>query len=188
MLRFIPNAITIARLLLVLPIAFFVVEGQFLVALVLFALCGLSDGLDGFIARRYDWVTTFGRLIDPLADKLLMIVTTLTLGLLDYFPVMLTVLIISKDLAVLGGVFAYTTLAGFPKIAPTFLGKATTASQILLLLSVLVNLSFDGMVGDAFFLVWFWVVAIMTACDGMSYLWLWTDKLARDPRWNGSLT
>ena len=186
--RSIPNIITIVRLVLVLPIAFFIVESQFVTALALFALAGLSDGLDGWIARRYQWVSAFGKLIDPLADKLLMIVTTLTLGLLDYFPLMLTVLIISKDLAVLGGVFAYTTLAGFPKIQPSLLGKITTAGQILLLASLLLNLSFPGLVPLWFFEIWFWVVALTTALDGMSYLWLWTHKLANDHRWSESLT
>ena len=126
-------------------------------------------------------------MIDPLADKLLMITTVLTLGLLNHFPLMLMLLIIAKDLAVLGGVFAYTTLAGFPTIAPTWLGKFTTAAQIVLLVSVLLNLAMPGYLPEMFFLAWFWIVAVMTALDGISYLWLWTARLAVDPRWDTSL-
>lgn len=176
------------RLLLALPIAFFIVESQFVVALSLFVLAGLSDGLDGWIARRFQWVSAIGQLIDPIADKLLMIVTALTLGLLDHLPLMLAVLIISKDLAVVGGVFAYTKLAGFPQIQPTFLGKFTTATQILLLGSLLLNLSFPDLIPDGFFMFWFWVVALTTALDGMSYLWLWTYKLAIDQRFLESVS
>lgn len=181
--RHIPNAITLARLVLVLPIAFSIMEQQYLIAFILFAVSGFSDGLDGFIARRYNWVSAFGRLIDPLADKIMMMVTTLTLGLLDHFPFMLMLLIIVKDLAVLGGVFSYTTLAGFPQIKPTWLGKVTTALQILLLVSVLLELSYPGLLPVEFFTILFWVVALMTGIDGASYLWIWTDKLGRDPRW-----
>lgn len=186
-LRHLPNAITVARLLLVLPIAFFIIEGSFLVALILFTLSGLSDGLDGLLARRYGWVSAFGRLIDPLADKLMMIITTLVLGMLDYFPMLLMLLIIVKDLAILGGVFSYTTLAGFPKIQPHLLGKLTTASQIVLLVSVLLNLSSPGALPQMFFTTWFWVVALMTIFDGVLYLWIWTGRLTEDTRWKESI-
>jgi cardiolipin synthase (CMP-forming) len=185
-LRYIPNAITVLRLILVLPIAFCIIEKNYIAALWLFAVSGFSDGLDGFIARRYGWVSAFGRLIDPLADKLMMITTTLTLGLLGHFPLMLMVLIIVKDLTILSGVFPYTTLAGFPKIQPNFLGKCTTAAQIFLLFSVLLNLGFPGTLSELFFDVSFWIVAIMTSFDGAIYLWVWTLRLVDDPRWKES--
>ena len=181
--RFIPNVITVARLVLVLPTAFCMVEEMYLASFVLFTWSGLSDGLDGFLARRFGWETTFGKLIDPLADKLMMITAVLTLGLLGHFPLMLMILIIVKDLAILGGVFAYTTLAGFPKIQPTWLGKVTTASQIILLMAVMLNLGYPGVLPGVFFVIWFWVVIVMTAFDGMSYLWIWTARLVEDPRW-----
>ncbi len=183
----IPNAITVLRLVLVLPIAFSILEGHYITTLILFTIAGLSDGFDGFLARRYGWESAFGKLIDPLADKLMMIVTTLTLGVLGHFPLMLMVLIIVKDITILGGVFAYTTLAGFPRIQPTWLGKCTTAVQILLLVAVLLNLSYPALLPDLLFTVWFWIVAVMTALDGISYLWIWTARLADDPRWKDSI-
>jgi cardiolipin synthase len=182
-LRYIPNGITALRLILVLPITFSIVEENYITAFLLFAISGFSDGLDGFIARRYGWVSAFGELIDPLADKLMMITTTLTLGLLGHFPVMLMVLIIVKDLTILGGVFPYMTLAGFPRIQPNFLGKCTTAAQIFLLVSVLSNLGFPGALPELFFNLFFWIVALMTSFDGVIYLWLWTLRLVDDPRW-----
>jgi len=186
-LRHIPNAITITRLVLVLPIAVFIAEEKFLMALILFTVSGLSDGLDGFLARRYGWVSAFGRLIDPLADKLMMMTTTIVLGLLGHFPMMLVLLIVAKDVAILGGVFSYTSLAGFPKIQPNLLGKVTTATQIVLLVAVLINLSFPGALPENFYFAWFWVVAVMTGFDGISYLWLWSARLANDPRWKETM-
>ena len=186
-LRHIPNAITVTRLILVLPIAFFIVEEAYGLALVLFTISGLSDGLDGFLARRYGWVSTFGRLIDPLADKLMMVTTAIVLGSLDHFPVMLVMLIVTKDLAILGGVFSYTSLAGFPKIQPNLLGKLTTAAQIVLIVLVLLNLSQPGLLPADFFGVWFWLVAVMTVFDGVYYLGLWTARLAEDPRWKETM-
>ena len=117
----------------------------------------------------------------------MMITTVLTLGLLGHFPVMLMVLIIVKDLTVLGGVFSYTTLAGFPRIQPNFLGKCTTAAQIFLLVSVLLNLGFPGTLPELLFDVLFWMVAIVTSFDGVIYLWLWTLRLVDDPRWKESI-
>jgi cardiolipin synthase len=186
-LRYIPNGITVLRLILVLPIVFSIVEENYVAAFLLFAISGFSDGLDGFIARRFGWVSAFGKLIDPLADKLMMITTALTLGLLGHFPVMLMVLIIVKDLTMVGGVFSYTTLAGFPRIQPSFLGKCTTAAQILLLGGVLLNLGFPGALPELFFNIFFWIVAIMTSFDGIIYLWLWTLRLVDDPRWKESI-
>lgn len=185
-LRYIPNVITGLRVILVLPIAFSIVKEIYIAAFLLFAISGLSDALDGFIARRYGWVSALGRLIDPLADKLMMMATTLTLGLLGHFPEMLMVLIIVKDLTLLVGVFPYTTLAGFPRIQPNLMGKWTTAIQIFLLTSVLLNLGFPGTLPELFINVFFWIVAIMTSLDGVIYLWLWTLRLIDDPRWKES--
>ena len=185
--RHLPNSITVVRLVLVLPIALLIVEGRFLPALLLFMMAGFSDGLDGWLARRYGWVSTFGRLFDPLADKLMMMTTTLALGLTGHFPLMLMVLIVTKDLVILGGVFSYTTLAGFPKIQPNWLGKVNTAAQILLLTAVLLELSLPGVVPAGLFSFWFWLVTLMTAIDGISYLWIWTIRLAEDPRWKETI-
>ncbi len=186
-LSFLPNLITVIRLMLVLPIAFLLIDGEYVFALVLFTLAGISDGLDGLLARMFGWESAFGKLIDPLADKLLMITTALVMGWLDGLPMLLAMLMVAKDLAVLGGVFAYTTLAGFPKISPTILGKVTTAAQILLLVFALANLAVPSLLPAALFEFWIWFAALLTLADGISYLWLWTDRLARDPRWQETI-
>ncbi len=186
-LSHIPNAITSIRLLLVVPIAFFIAEESHCIALVLFAVSGLSDGLDGFLARQFGWVSTFGRLIDPLADKLMMVTTTIVLGVLDHFPIMLMLLIVTKDLAILGGVFSYTSLAGFPKIQPNLLGKLTTDAQSILIAMLLVDLFMANILPEQMFVSWYWLVAVITAFDGVYYLGIWTARLADDPRWKETM-
>lgn len=171
------------RLLLVLPIAIAIVEGEFAFSLALFCIAGISDGLDGYFARKYGWVTAFGKIIDPLADKLLLLVTTVTLGLLGHFPVMVLFLMIAKDLAVVGGVLVYTALAGFPEVRPILVGKVTTVLQLLLIGYIMITLVASMSVVSMFMSILVWVVVIATILDGCSYLWLWTNKLVRDPRW-----
>ena len=171
------------RLLLVLPIAIAIVEGEFVFGLVLFCIAGISDGLDGYFARKYGWVTAFGKIIDPLADKLLLLVTTVTLGLLGHFPVMVLFLMIAKDLAVVGGVLVYTALAGFPEVRPILVGKVTTVLQLLLIGYIMITLVASMSVVSMFMSILVWVVVIATILDGCSYLWLWTNKLVKDPRW-----
>ena len=179
----VPNAISIFRLLLVIPIAVTIIEGEFIFCLALFCIAGISDGLDGYLARKYDWVTAFGKIIDPLADKLLLLVTTVTLGFFGYFPLMVLFLMIAKDLAVVGGVLVYTVLAGFPEVRPLLVGKVTTVMQILLIGYIMITLVVNMPVAFMFTPVLVWIVVIATILNGCSYLWLWTNKLAGDPRY-----
>jgi len=181
--RHIPNAITILRLALIIPTCMSLYDGRVEIALILFAIAGFSDGLDGFLARRFDWVSAFGKLVDPLADKALMLVTTTTLTVMGELPPMLLFLIIAKDLAVVGGVFGYTSLAGFPEIAPMRTGKVTTFLQILLVMIVMLTLIPVTFVNPAWLPALFWLVGIVTFIDGTLYLWIWTNKLTEDQRW-----
>jgi len=166
----------------VLPIAVAIIEGGFILCLALFCIAGISDGLDGYLARKYGWVTAFGKIIDPLADKLLLLVTSVTLGLLGYFPLMVLFLMIAKDLAVVGGVLVYTVLAGFPEVRPLLVGKVTTVLQILLIGYIMITLVVNMPVASMFTPILVWIVVIATILNGCSYLWLWTDKLAQDLR------
>ena len=185
MLKYLPNTVSIMRLLLILPISVLMLEGNYLSAFVLFTLAGLSDGIDGWLARTFGWVSAFGKIIDPVADKLLMIVTTVTLGVLDQIPMILVFLIIAKDLAVIGGVLVYTVLAGFPLVKPIFIGKFTTVAQLLLLGCLMFSQVITEAWLEAFVLpALIWIVVVSTILDGCIYLWVWTRKLSVDPRWN----
>lgn len=183
-MRHVPNTISIIRLLLVVPIAISIIEGNFLQGLVLFTVAGLSDGLDGYLARKFGWVSTFGAIIDPVADKLLLLVTTIVLAILGHFPVMVLFLMIAKDLTVVGGILVYAMMAGFPELRPIFIGKTTTGLQLLLIGYILILL----IVAKAPILstiapIVLWIIVLATLLDGCVYIWIWTNKLARDSRW-----
>ncbi len=178
-----PNAISIFRLIVVLPIAIGITGGEFAISFAIFVVAAISDGLDGFLARRFGWETAFGKVIDPVADKLLLLVTTITLALSGHFPVMVMLLMVAKDLAVVLGVLVYTALAGFPELRPIAVGKVTTVLQLVLIGYVLLTLAVEIPLNHLVTPVLIWIVVVTTILDGCGYLWLWTGKLVRDPRW-----
>jgi cardiolipin synthase len=188
-LRHLPNTISVIRLLLVVPIAMSMLEGNYLQSLSLFLIAGLSDGMDGYLARRFGWVSAFGKIIDPLADKLLLLVTTIVLAVLGHFPVMVLLLMIAKDLTIVGGILVYTVMAGFPKIRPLFIGKMTTTLQLLLLGYILVTLIVTNMdFLPAVTPILIWLIVLVTLLDGCAYIWVWTNELASDSRWHQPTT
>ena len=103
MLQLIPNVITSLRLLLAIPICIFIYQGNELLALLLFIFAGISDGFDGYLARRFTWESEFGKLLDPLADKCLILSTLLALAYVQLLPIWLVSILLVRDaLAVMG--------------------------------------------------------------------------------------
>ncbi|MGC1951001.1 MAG: CDP-alcohol phosphatidyltransferase family protein, partial [Gammaproteobacteria bacterium] len=103
--RNLPNAITVLRFLLVAPIVACLLIDEYSWAFGLFVLAALSDGVDGFLARHYDWHSRLGTYLDPLADKALMTAVYVTLGWQDVLPMWLIALVILRDAMILGGAF-----------------------------------------------------------------------------------
>ena len=97
MLSAIPNIITSLRFILVVPISFYIYQGNDFLALILFIIAGLSDGLDGYLARKFNWQSDFGQFADPLADKCLIMATLLALAFSDKLPLWFVYIIISRD-------------------------------------------------------------------------------------------
>jgi cardiolipin synthase len=175
MLRQIPNALTIARILLVLPFALYLLDEQYQMALLIFFIAGVSDGVDGFLARQFKWRSRFGAIADPLADKLLLVTTYLALAWLEIIPVWLVALIFGRDLIiVIGGLF-YHYRVGRYEIQPTMLGKLCTFIQIAFVIWVLLNLagySFLSQFQD----VGVMLVCLITAASGLHYFGVWILK------------
>lgn len=127
----IPNLITIIRILLVPLLAIFLLEEQYGYALLVFLVAGISDGLDGFLARLWNQKTRLGAILDPLADKALLVTSFIILAVIGVIPKWLTVLVVSRDLFILAG-FGILTFTGNPvKISPTWTSKLTTVLQIV---------------------------------------------------------
>ena len=138
----IPNMICVLRILLVVPIVLALRDGEFTLALVLIFVAGFSDGLDGFLAKRYDWRTRLGGLLDPLADKLLLVTVMLTLTSLEFVPLWLTFVVIGRDVVIISGAVAYNLLIGSVEPTPTMISKINTALQLLYIVLVIAQQAF----------------------------------------------
>ena len=143
MLSAIPNIITSIRFLLVIPISVYIYQGNDLLALTLFIVAGLSDGLDGYLARKYNWISKFGQFLDPLADKFLIVGTLLALAFTSKLPLWFVYTMISRDGIVLVGSTLYLLLFESTAALPNRWGKHYTGWTIALFIIVLLRASFE---------------------------------------------
>jgi cardiolipin synthase len=128
--RFLPNAICIARMLLVAPLVVWIVEGRFGAALLVVVVAGLSDGLDGFLAKRFDWRTRLGGLLDPAADKLLLVSAFAALTYVGLVPVGLMLVVVGRDAIIVFGAVCYQWLIAPVEGEPAAISKLNTACQL----------------------------------------------------------
>ena len=143
MIRHVPNLLSALRLLAAPFAAWLILEGHDIAAVLTFAAAGASDGLDGFIARRWGATSAFGAWLDPIADKLLMLFCFTALYCVGATPLWLLVLVVGRDLAIVLGWLLARLLSLPAPSAPLFIGKLSTAVQILYVLTLLLLLSFD---------------------------------------------
>ena len=179
-MRQIPNALTIIRLLLVIPIVFFIWTNNWTSACVLTLFAGLTDVLDGVFARKFDWVSQFGKVMDPIADKVLFGTIFIALTAKGHIPAWITIIVVSRDLVIMAGAMVYKTVLGAVEIAPMFLSKVTTAVQIFLLVFNLAALA-DIHVAERTFdpIVW-WILAVLTIVSGLGYIVSWGIKAKQE--------
>ena len=135
------NVLTVVRLCLAVPIVLLVRSGDFPAAAALFLIAALSDGLDGFIAKRFSGVTPFGTVLDPIADKVLMASLFVTLALMGHLPLWIVALVLARDILIVLGTLALRLAAGRFQVEPLLVGKASTLMQILLGAALLAQLS-----------------------------------------------
>jgi cardiolipin synthase len=165
-----PNVITFARLCAV-PLAFWLVlEHRLQDAFVLFVVAGLSDAVDGWLARRYGG-NQVGAVLDPVADKALLVTMYVTLAAVNELPAWLAILVVFRDLVIVGGVVVLGVLGHPVVIRPLYISKINTALQIVLVAVVMLQAGFglslwitvQGLI---------WVVAITTLASGGAYVWV----------------
>lgn len=173
-----PNLITIARILFVPVIILLINSGQMSYAFALFVIAGLSDGVDGFIAKRFDQATTLGAYLDPIADKILLVSIYVALGQLGHLPGWLVVLVVSRDLLIIGAFFLAWIMGLNIKVAPLMVSKANTTVQIVLAGLVLANLGYDLNL-SVIINIGLYVVAGFTVLSGIAYLIEWMRDMAR---------
>ena len=145
----IPNFITIFRFLLVPAVVLSLLSGDFGWALVFFAVAGLSDAADGFIARRFDQRSELGAYLDPMADKLLLVSVFLVLGFMGELPLWLVVAAVSRDGLIVAAVILSTVMGKPVAMRPLMVSKANTAVQIGLVIAVLTEMALATALGPA---------------------------------------
>ena len=180
-LYWVPNALTIGRILAVPPLVVLLVAGYHGWALAVAVFAGLSDLLDGWLARRFDWKSRFGSLADPAADKLLMVASYVTLAWLNYLPWWLVVLVIFRDLVIVFGGWIYHRYFERLEAQPTQLSRFNTFCQVFLMWYVLIYLAGfplppEGQIGLE------WMVVVLGVATLVQYVWLWSLKAARISR------
>ena len=173
----IPNLISILRILLSIPVVWMLLEQRFDIALILFAIAGVSDGLDGFLAKHYGWQSQLGGLLDPLADKVLLVSSYVSLALLGLIPVWLMLLVILRDLVIVTGALVYNFRIRELEAEPSLLSKFNTLAQILLVLAVVLD---RGLIALPLALVQglIWLVLCTTLFSGVNYVWVWSHRAA----------
>jgi len=166
----IPNLLTLLRILLVPVFVILLIQGQFLKAILVFVLAGLTDALDGFLARVLHQKTDLGLYLDPLADKALIVTSFVTLSVMGLIPPWLSVLVISRDFIILLGISVMTLMAIPFEIKPAVVSKVTTALQLLTVFVVLVLTYLQGPERDGRVFFLFWLTGALTVISGLNYI------------------
>jgi len=168
----IPNLISVLRFLLVPPAVWALFHDRAMISLLLFTLAGISDGIDGYLARHYRWITRLGSILDPLADKFMMASIYLSLGWLGDLPWWLVGTVFGRDILIIGGALAYHFVNGRYEMEPHILSKLNTVLQILLVVSVLFSLAVIPL--PAVYLdSLIYLVLFSTVLSGATYLLIW---------------
>jgi len=174
-LSWLPNAISVLRIVLVAPILILLLDGQFGWALALFCIAGFSDGLDGYLAMRFGWCTRLGGLLDPTADKLLITGMFVTLAWIGQIPVWLASIVILRDVVIVSGAIIYNFTVKPVPGEPTRISKLNTALQMLFILFVLSRAGFDWpdkititMLGAS--------ILVTVVISGVDYVWSWSRR------------
>ncbi|HPC74857.1 MAG TPA: CDP-alcohol phosphatidyltransferase family protein [Syntrophales bacterium] len=166
----IPNLLTLLRILLVPVFVILLIQESFLKALLVFSLAGLTDALDGFIARVLRQKTVLGLYLDPLADKALIITSFVTLSVMGMIPPWLAVIVISRDFIILLGISVMSLMSIPYELKPTLISKITTALQLLTVFLVLLLTHVNGSDQAQRVMPLFWLTGTLTVASGFVYI------------------
>ena len=173
----IPNLITLGRILLVPVIVWAITSGQMAIAFVLFFIAGLSDAVDGFLAKRFNMQSEIGALLDPLADKCLLVSIYVALGITADIPRWLVILVVSRDIIIVGAVIVSWLLDRPIPMKPLMVSKLNTVAQVVYAGLVLMALGF-GFVIWPFDIILMAVVALLTLSSVAFYLVEWVRHMS----------
>lgn len=166
----IPNTLTLVRILLTPVFVILLLRHQYTYALAVFVFAGLSDGVDGFIARYFNQRTALGAYLDPTADKLLLVSSYVTLAALQVIPAWLAVVVITRDVLIVVGLAILTLFEKAYEVRPTFSSKCTTALQILLVAVSLFDPTHARLAAIHSPLIW--ATTSVTIVSGLHYIYI----------------
>jgi cardiolipin synthase len=142
-LRHLPNLLCVLRILMVYPVAHWILQERYADVMLLFAVAASTDALDGFLAKRFGWTSKLGKLLDPLADKLLLVTVFICLSVNGDVPWVLTGIVLLRDLVIVFGALTYKVLFGPVNGNPTIASKINTLAQIVFCLAVVATAAYQ---------------------------------------------
>lgn len=185
MLRFLPNALTGLRLLLALPLGYLILRQEYDLALLVGVLAGITDALDGFVARRLGYFSQFGAALDPIADKTLVTIAFLCCARVELIPWWVAITIIARDLVIVSGALCYRLLIGRFTFGATALSKLNMAVQISFCFLLLGAQLYAGVPQQLIDGATMAVLAI-TIVSGLDYVVTWSRKALAENRGSDS--
>ncbi len=167
-----PNIISLGRLLSVPVAVYLILQAHFTAAFWLFVVAGLSDAADGFIAKKWGLTSALGAYLDPIADKVLLVAVYLALGSAGHVPSWLVILVVSRDLIIIGGVVLSHITVQPVRMHPLKISKFNTAAQITLIAVILAGLGLEAPLGVLPELL-VYLVVVTTILSGGAYIFYW---------------
>jgi cardiolipin synthase len=171
------NLVTLARLLAVPVIVWLLLGGDYVATFWVFTLASVSDAIDGFVAKRFDQRSALGALLDPIADKALIVSVFVALGIAGHLPNWLVILVVFRDLLIIGGFLLATALTQPINWRPLFVSKVNTALQLVLIVASLAQLAFGFDAQDTLAVLTY-LVGATTILSGGGYIVRWGRGLA----------
>ncbi|KAF0120467.1 MAG: CDP-diacylglycerol--glycerol-3-phosphate 3-phosphatidyltransferase, partial [Xanthobacteraceae bacterium] len=173
----IPNLLTLLRILLVPVVVWAIAQRQMEIALAAFVVAGITDAVDGYVAKRFNQQTELGAYLDPLADKTLIVSIYLSLAIFGFIPPWVAILVVSRDIMIVGAVVLSTLMERPLTIQPLLVSKANTVAQIVFAALVLAAKGLKLDLDWAIFLA-MWSVAVLTLASAGAYVIGWTRHMS----------
>ena len=191
---YIPNLLTLTRIGLVPILLVLLQSHQYVWSLLVFMLAGVTDGLDGYIARRFNAKTKLGALLDPIADKCLLVASYVMLSSLSLIPFWLMIVVVFRDIVIVSGYLLLVIFFGKIEIRPLLISRVNTVLQILYILFVLMSLACSLEIGalevglfeiDLFLSILSYIVLITSVTSGVAYVVMGSIKATTETQGRG---
>ena len=175
MIIYIPNILTLARIASVPLLIVLLQEQNFLMSLIVFIAAGITDGLDGYIAKKYDAKTKLGGILDPLADKALLVSSYVMLSFMELIPFWLMVVVVFRDVLIISGYLVMEMFFGSITVQPLKISKINTFLQITYIVLILAALAWQLEISTVLLVVAY-LVFMTSILSGAQYAYIWSKR------------